>query len=195
MSECLAIIPPCDTCRCPPTSTLISCILRRDKINFSEARRVNVFRTIPYLNIPRHRALTVRKISCHGMRKDFATLRILRPVRTSARVPYRQFAIRYVAKSRCCVTSATASIGMDITKPASVASESAARVLVPIPSRGVDYRKTVVLAPMVRSGELPSRLCALKYGADLVWGLYTFAVAISSQDAKAPQVPKRSTAP
>lgn len=41
---------------------------------------------------------------------------------------------------------------------------------VPIPPRGVDYRGKVVLAPMVRSGELPSRLLALKYGADLVWG-------------------------
>ncbi|OCT48824.1 tRNA-dihydrouridine(20) synthase [NAD(P)+] [Cladophialophora carrionii] len=41
---------------------------------------------------------------------------------------------------------------------------------VPIPKRGVDYRGKVVLAPMVRSGELPSRLLALKYGADLVWG-------------------------
>jgi tRNA-dihydrouridine synthase 2 len=41
---------------------------------------------------------------------------------------------------------------------------------VPIPSRGVDYRGKVVLAPMVRSGELPSRLLALRYGADLVWG-------------------------
>lgn len=41
---------------------------------------------------------------------------------------------------------------------------------VPIPPRGVDYRGKVVLAPMVRSGELPSRLMALKYGADLVWG-------------------------
>ncbi|RVX74373.1 hypothetical protein B0A52_01498 [Exophiala mesophila] len=41
---------------------------------------------------------------------------------------------------------------------------------VPIPSRGVDYRGKIVLAPMVRSGELPSRLLALKYGADLVWG-------------------------
>ncbi|EXJ56677.1 tRNA-dihydrouridine synthase 2 [Cladophialophora yegresii CBS 114405] len=40
----------------------------------------------------------------------------------------------------------------------------------PIPKRGVDYRGKVVLAPMVRSGELPSRLLALKYGADLVWG-------------------------
>ncbi|KAI1328273.1 dihydrouridine synthase [Xylariaceae sp. FL0255] len=41
---------------------------------------------------------------------------------------------------------------------------------VPIPSRGVDYRGKIVLAPMVRSGELPSRLTALHYGADLVWG-------------------------
>lgn len=41
---------------------------------------------------------------------------------------------------------------------------------VPIPRKGVDYRGKIVLAPMVRSGELPSRLLALKYGADLVWG-------------------------
>ena len=41
---------------------------------------------------------------------------------------------------------------------------------VPIPANGVDYRGSIVLAPMVRSGELPSRLLALKYGADLVWG-------------------------
>ena len=41
---------------------------------------------------------------------------------------------------------------------------------VAIPKNGVDYRAKVVLAPMVRSGELPSRLLALKYGADLVWG-------------------------
>ncbi|ORY62284.1 uncharacterized protein BCR38DRAFT_346057 [Pseudomassariella vexata] len=41
---------------------------------------------------------------------------------------------------------------------------------VPIPPHGVDYRGKVVLAPMVRSGELPSRLLALHYGADLVWG-------------------------
>ena len=39
-----------------------------------------------------------------------------------------------------------------------------------IPRNGVDYRGKVVLAPMVRSGELPSRLLALEYGADLVWG-------------------------
>lgn len=41
---------------------------------------------------------------------------------------------------------------------------------VPIPRNGVDYRRKLVLAPMVRSGELPSRLLALHYGADLVWG-------------------------
>lgn len=43
---------------------------------------------------------------------------------------------------------------------------------VPIPKNGVDYRGKIVLAPMVRSGELPSRLMALKYGADLVWGMW-----------------------
>lgn len=47
---------------------------------------------------------------------------------------------------------------------------SAAVPRVPIPAKGVDYRNKIVLAPMVRSGELPSRLLALKYGADLVWG-------------------------
>lgn len=47
-------------------------------------------------------------------------------------------------------------------------SQSSPRV--PIPKNGVDYRGKVVLAPMVRSGELPSRLLALSYGADLVWG-------------------------
>ena len=46
---------------------------------------------------------------------------------------------------------------------------------VPIPRNGVDYRGKIVLAPMVRSGELPSRLLALKYGADLVWGPETVA--------------------
>jgi tRNA-dihydrouridine synthase 2 len=46
---------------------------------------------------------------------------------------------------------------------------------VPIPQRGVDYRGKIVLAPMVRSGELPSRLLALQYGADLVWGMQLYA--------------------
>ncbi|EPS26993.1 tRNA-dihydrouridine(20) synthase [NAD(P)+] [Penicillium oxalicum] len=49
---------------------------------------------------------------------------------------------------------------------------------VPIPPRGVDYRGKIVLAPMVRSGELPSRLLALHYGADLVWGPETIDRAI-----------------
>ncbi|KAI1003403.1 hypothetical protein K3495_g4805 [Podosphaera aphanis] len=47
---------------------------------------------------------------------------------------------------------------------------SGATKIVPIPKNGVDYRGKIVLAPMVRSGELPSRLLALHYGADLVWG-------------------------
>ncbi|KAL9620557.1 MAG: hypothetical protein Q9160_004918 [Pyrenula sp. 1 TL-2023] len=42
--------------------------------------------------------------------------------------------------------------------------------IVPIPRNGVNYRNKIVLAPMVRSGELPCRLLALSYGADLVWG-------------------------
>lgn len=49
---------------------------------------------------------------------------------------------------------------------------------VPIPANGVDYRGKIVLAPMVRSGELPSRLLALKYGADLVWGPETIDRAL-----------------
>ena len=49
---------------------------------------------------------------------------------------------------------------------------------VPIPKNGVDYRGKIVLAPMVRSGECPTRLLALKYGADLVWGPETIDKAI-----------------
>lgn len=49
---------------------------------------------------------------------------------------------------------------------------------VPIPPKGVDYRGKVVLAPMVRSGECPSRLLALRYGADLVWGPETIDKAL-----------------
>ncbi|KAI7900417.1 uncharacterized protein BX663DRAFT_517494 [Cokeromyces recurvatus] len=33
----------------------------------------------------------------------------------------------------------------------------------------IDYSNKVILAPMVRIGTLPMRLCALDYGADLVW--------------------------
>lgn len=51
-----------------------------------------------------------------------------------------------------------------------MASTASTLKRVPIPKNGVDYRGKIVLAPMVRSGELPSRLLALKYGADLVWG-------------------------
>ena len=57
---------------------------------------------------------------------------------------------------------------LEVATPAPLPSENAPRVS--IPRRGVDYRGKIVLAPMVRSGELPSRLLALKYGADLVWG-------------------------
>ncbi|KAF3001802.1 hypothetical protein E8E13_002468 [Curvularia kusanoi] len=60
--------------------------------------------------------------------------------------------------------------------PTTITAAAAPRV--PIPKNGVDYRGTVVLAPMVRSGELPSRLLALKYGADLVWGPETIDRAI-----------------
>ncbi|KAK4550215.1 hypothetical protein LTR36_003182 [Oleoguttula mirabilis] len=49
---------------------------------------------------------------------------------------------------------------------------------VSIPKNGVDYRGKIVLAPMVRSGECPSRLLALKYGADLVWGPETIDKAL-----------------
>ncbi|KAL5116254.1 tRNA-dihydrouridine synthase 2 [Pleosporales sp. CAS-2024a] len=59
-----------------------------------------------------------------------------------------------------------------------MAAASPAPARVPIPKNGVDYRGKVVLAPMVRSGELPSRLLALKYGADLVWGPETIDRAI-----------------
>lgn len=55
-------------------------------------------------------------------------------------------------------------------------TETAPRV--PIPKNGVDYRGTVSLAPMVRSGETPSRLVSLKYSADLVWGPETIDRAL-----------------
>jgi len=42
----------------------------------------------------------------------------------------------------------------------------------------LDYRNKVVLAPMVRIGELPTRLVALRHGADLVWGPETIDRAI-----------------
>ena len=55
---------------------------------------------------------------------------------------------------------------------------AAAPMKVPIPVNGADYRGKVVLAPMVRSSELPMRLMALKYGADLVWGPETIDKAL-----------------
>lgn len=39
----------------------------------------------------------------------------------------------------------------------------------PSPPR-VDFTRGLFLAPMVRSGALPTRLISLQYGADLVWG-------------------------
>lgn len=66
---------------------------------------------------------------------------------------------------------------------------------VPIPRNGVDYRGCVVLAPMVRSGELPSRLLALKYGADLVWGeSYPNSPAMRKYVLTVSQAPRQSTA-
>ena len=46
------------------------------------------------------------------------------------------------------------------------------RTEMPPPSnpRMPDFHRGLFLAPMVRVGSLPSRLLALEYGADLVWG-------------------------
>lgn len=41
--------------------------------------------------------------------------------------------------------------------------------IVPNTSTMVDYTGKLALAPMVRSGEIPTRLMALRHGADLVW--------------------------
>jgi len=60
--------------------------------------------------------------------------------------------------------------------PNSIMTSTPKKVL--IPKNGVDYRNKIVLAPMVRSGECPSRLLALKYGADLVWGPETIDKAL-----------------
>ncbi|KAJ9490125.1 hypothetical protein VN97_g3142 [Penicillium thymicola] len=73
--------------------------------------------------------------------------------------------IRTLRKTMATLTSVSATA--TATAPAPV---PAVVPRVPIPPKGVDYRNKIVLAPMVRSGELPSRLLALKYGADLVWG-------------------------
>ena len=65
-----------------------------------------------------------------------------------------------------------------VANPASRMASPTPPKTVPIPRNGVDYRRKVVLAPMVRSGELPSRLLALQYGADLVWGPETIDRAL-----------------
>lgn len=69
-----------------------------------------------------------------------------------------------------CFTRATSPISQEAILKAIPPSSTPFAPHVPIPRNGVDYRGKVVLAPMVRSGELPSRLLALHYGADLVWG-------------------------
>src|ERR1700761_8654166 len=71
-----------------------------------------------------------------------------------------------------------------IITPFSKMIPSSAPKKVPIPLRGVDYRGKVVLAPMVRSGELPTRLLALKYGADLVWGPETIDRSMIGTDIR-----------
>lgn len=81
-----------------------------------------------------------------------------------------------VAIPRTCTIPIMISSAPVVDEAATVSSQATPVAIghdiphVPIPRRGVDYRGKVVLAPMVRSGELPSRLLALKYGADLVWG-------------------------
>jgi len=40
----------------------------------------------------------------------------------------------------------------------------------------LDYRNKTILAPMVRIGTLPTRLLALKYGADIVYTEVRFTV-------------------
>ena len=64
------------------------------------------------------------------------------------------------------------SVARAMTETSTMSTAPAATTLnrVAIPKNGVDYRGKIVLAPMVRSGELPSRMMALRYGADLVWG-------------------------
>ncbi|KAI0652721.1 FMN-linked oxidoreductase [Trametes meyenii] len=46
------------------------------------------------------------------------------------------------------------------------------------PLQAEDYKNGLMLAPMVRSGALPTRLYALKHGAKLVWGPETVDKAI-----------------
>jgi tRNA-dihydrouridine synthase 2 len=71
-------------------------------------------------------------------------------------------------------TAAATATATPTPPPATAPAPTATLPHVPIPPRGVDYRGKLVLAPMVRSGELPSRLVALHYGADLVWGAFSY---------------------
>lgn len=89
----------------------------------------------------------------------------------------QHFSQQLARKMSVDVTAANSSLSSATTPTASLSPSSASlqslnaqHPHVPIPRRGVDYRGKIVLAPMVRSGELPSRLLALHYGADLVWG-------------------------
>ncbi|KAK6537918.1 hypothetical protein TWF694_010816 [Orbilia ellipsospora] len=63
---------------------------------------------------------------------------------------------------------ATMTTDQTVTPPAAAASDAPA-TNTPAAEVTQKYGK-VVLAPMVRSGQLTNRLLALKYGADLVWG-------------------------
>ncbi|KAF3907063.1 hypothetical protein ABW21_db0200524 [Orbilia brochopaga] len=62
----------------------------------------------------------------------------------------------------------------------SVAPSPAAAMIPPAAEAAAAPEKhgMVVLAPMVRSGQLPMRLLSLKYGADLVWGPETIDKAL-----------------
>jgi tRNA-dihydrouridine synthase 2 len=57
-------------------------------------------------------------------------------------------------------------------RPASASPPPAKRIKLEehAPLTPEDYKNGIVLAPMVRSGALPTRLFALKHGASLVWG-------------------------
>ncbi|KAK6349907.1 hypothetical protein TWF696_006167 [Orbilia brochopaga] len=61
----------------------------------------------------------------------------------------------------------------------SVAPSPAPAMIPPaVEAAAPEKRGMVVLAPMVRSGQLPMRLLSLKYGADLVWGPETIDKAL-----------------
>ena len=81
-----------------------------------------------------------------------------------------QSLLRFAEPIMTSITRTTSSVSQEALPRAAPLSTNIIAPHVPIPRNGVDYRDKVVLAPMVRSGELPSRLLALHYGADLVWG-------------------------